>query len=48
MWPDTAALGLSLGDRACIALAQRLDFPVLTADQLWSRLNVPVPVRQIR
>ena len=27
--------GLSLGDRLCLALARRLDLPVLTADRAW-------------
>lgn len=27
--------GLSLGDRLCLALAGRLDLPVLTADRAW-------------
>ena len=27
--------GLSLGDRLCLALAQRLEVPVLTADRAW-------------
>ena len=33
-------LGLSLGDRACLATAMRLRYPVLTADKVWSRLKV--------
>ncbi|KAB1889447.1 type II toxin-antitoxin system VapC family toxin [Microbacterium oxydans] len=27
--------GLSLGDRLCLALARRLDLPVLTANRAW-------------
>ncbi len=27
--------GLALGDRLCLALAERLDAPVLTADRAW-------------
>ena len=37
--------GLSLGDRLCLALAHRLDAPVLTADSAWGHDR---PVRQIR
>ncbi len=33
--PMTRAVGLSLGDRACLALAAELDAPVLTADRSW-------------
>jgi ribonuclease VapC len=32
----TRAAGLSLGDRACLALAQRLGVPTLTADRAWA------------
>jgi len=46
--PLTRDLGLSLGDRACLALAKRLDTPVLTADSAWSKLNPRLEVRQIR
>jgi ribonuclease VapC len=34
--PATKSLGLSLGDRACLALAQRVGLPVLTADRTWA------------
>jgi ribonuclease VapC len=46
--PLTRDLGLSLGDRACLALARRLDAPVLTADSAWSKLDLPLKLRQIR
>ena len=37
--------GLSLGDRLCLALAERLDTDVLTADTSWGTDD---RVRQIR
>jgi PIN domain nuclease of toxin-antitoxin system len=40
--------GLSLGDRFCIALGQALGWPVLTADRIWGRMSLPVPVELIR
>jgi ribonuclease VapC len=47
--PLTKSLGLSLGDRACLALALRLGLPVLTADQDWARIDgVDVELRPIR
>ncbi len=46
--PRTRALGLSLGDRACLALAQRLDLPALTADRAWQTLDVGIQVRLAR
>ncbi|WP_019011721.1 PIN domain-containing protein [Deinococcus aquatilis] len=44
----TQAQGLSLGDRACLALARRLGLPALTADQQWANINVGVKVQLIR
>jgi ribonuclease VapC len=40
--------GLSLGDRACLALAARLGVPAITADRAWSGLGVGVEIRLIR
>ena len=37
--PDTKRLGLSLGDRACLALALREDLPALTSDRAWGQLS---------
>ena len=44
----TRSAGLSLGDRACLALAQRLGLPALTADRQWRDIQVDVDVRLIR
>ncbi len=35
MHAQTREFGLSLGDRACLALGMQLGLPVLTADQVW-------------
>ena len=40
--------GLSLGDRACLALARRLGVPVYTADRSWGDLDVGVDIRVVR
>jgi ribonuclease VapC len=45
---STRHLGLSLGDRACLALAHRLGLPVLTADRSWLDLDLEVKVEAIR
>ena len=39
LWPLTQSQGLSLGDRACLALGLRLQAPVLTADRAWTPLG---------
>ena len=36
----TRPLGLSLGDRACLATARRLRLPALTADRAWAELTL--------
>ncbi len=47
--PVTKAQGLSLGDRACLALGLRLNLPVLTAEKIWSKLTtISINVQVIR
>lgn len=41
-------LGLSLGDRLCLALGMRLGVPVITADRAWTAVDLPVDVEAIR
>ncbi len=45
---QTRHLGLSLGDRACLALAMALKAPVYTADTGWKKLGLSVRVHAIR
>ena len=44
----TRVSGLSLGDRACLALALSLKATAVTADHNWAALDVPVNVSLIR
>jgi ribonuclease VapC len=44
----TRHAGLSLGDRACLALGDRLRCPVVTADRVWASLDVGVAIVVIR
>ena len=44
----TRRLGLSLGDRACLALGSDRGEPVYTADRAWLRLEADVDVKAIR
>jgi ribonuclease VapC len=46
--PLTRDAGLSLGDRACLALSRRLDAPALTADTVWQGAAHGVELRLIR
>jgi PIN domain nuclease of toxin-antitoxin system len=48
--PATRAAGLSLGDRACLALAAALGLPAVTADRSWQSVAdaVGVEVKPIR
>ncbi|MDA8193197.1 MAG: type II toxin-antitoxin system VapC family toxin [Thermaerobacter sp.] len=45
---QTKPYGLSLGDRACLALATFRKSPVLTADRRWLALSLPLDIRLIR
>lgn len=45
---STRAAGLSLGDRACLALGRQRRAAVLTADRAWSAVPLKVRVVQIR
>jgi ribonuclease VapC len=48
LWSATRRLGLSLGDRACLALGLERSLPVVTADRAWKQLRLEVPVDVIR
>jgi len=45
---QTSALGLSLGDRACLALGIALKAPVYTADRVWKDLKIGVRIHVVR
>jgi PIN domain nuclease of toxin-antitoxin system len=44
----TRRAGLSLGDKACLALAKATGYPVLTADKTWLELGLGLEIRLIR
>jgi PIN domain nuclease of toxin-antitoxin system len=44
----TTSLGLSLGERACLALALALEAPVYTTDRLWKKLKLGIPIYFLR
>ncbi|MDR3472054.1 MAG: type II toxin-antitoxin system VapC family toxin [Devosia sp.] len=45
---STRSLGLSLGDRCCLALAISRSAIAVTADRSWERAEVPVEIRLVR
>jgi len=45
---STRELGLSLGDRACLALAHFKKLPVMTADKQWDKLTIDLDIIQLR
>jgi len=45
---QTRPPGLSLGDRACLALGLALKAPVYTADKSWKKLKVGARIHVIR
>ncbi len=46
--PATKKYGLSLGDRCCLALALQLKATALTAERVWSKLNIGASIEVIR
>jgi ribonuclease VapC len=46
--PATKSLGLSLGDRACLALAEQEALPVITTDRNWTKLSLGIEIRIVR
>lgn len=48
LYPLTSPAGLSLADRACLALARRHGLPAVTADRSWARLPPDVRVQLLR
>lgn len=45
---QTRASGLSLGDRACLALAQHQGLAAITADRRWLDVGLDIDIRVIR
>lgn len=48
LWRETRGLGLSLADRACLALALERGAAVLTADRAWADLDLNIEVVMVR
>lgn len=48
LWPATRTSGLSLADRACLALARAYGVPAFTADRAWGGVATDVEVVVVR
>ena len=48
LWSTTRRFGLSLADRACLALGLGLGRPVVTADRAWAKLDIGIEIVLIR
>jgi ribonuclease VapC len=48
LWEPTRSNGLSLADRACLALARRLGLAAHTADRDWTKVDLGIDVVLIR
>jgi len=46
--PITKSLGLSLGDRACLAQGRLSELPILTADTRMAEADIGLDIRMIR
>ncbi|MDQ6660691.1 MAG: type II toxin-antitoxin system VapC family toxin [Chloroflexota bacterium] len=46
--PLTKQTGLSLGDRACLALAKHLQLPAITSDPVWGNLSLNIKIQVIQ
>ena len=45
MYPHTKRLGLSLGDRACLALGKHHKLPVMTVDKIWQEAGETLDIK---
>jgi PIN domain nuclease of toxin-antitoxin system len=48
LWKGTRAVGMSLGDRACLSLALKTSLPALTTENVWDKCGLDVGVVKIR
>lgn len=48
LMPLAKPLGLSLGDRVCLATSSAVGLPALTADKVWLQINTSIGIELIR
>ena len=45
LWQVGKPYGLSLADRACLALGIRLGYPIVTKDVTWTKVGLPLIIQ---
>jgi ribonuclease VapC len=48
LWKQSRVVGMSLGDRACLALALKTSLPAFTTEENWLKCSLGVEVVKIR
>ncbi|MGB3917479.1 MAG: type II toxin-antitoxin system VapC family toxin [Thiothrix litoralis] len=48
LWVKSKPFGLSLADRACIAMGIDRKMPVMTTDKIWQEMELPINIHVIR
>jgi ribonuclease VapC len=48
LWKQTRSVGMSLGDRACIALALKTSLPAFTTEAAWEKASLGIKLVKIR
>ncbi|MDF3048324.1 MAG: hypothetical protein K0R73_1442 [Candidatus Midichloriaceae bacterium] len=49
LYAETKSFGLSMGDRACLALSKVTGYPIYTADKIWDKVQLlDVNIKLIR
>ena len=45
---STIKYGMSIGDRACLFLSRKYNFPAVTTNRIWKKINLDTEIRLIR
>jgi ribonuclease VapC len=48
IWVNARRAGLAMGDRACLALAERSGGTAVTTDRAWKRLDIGIQILVVR
>jgi PIN domain nuclease of toxin-antitoxin system len=48
IWARAPSAGLSIGDRACLALTELVEGTAVTTDRRWAEVQLAIPIRVVR